>query len=611
MWHTFILKSKNGVNSHPWLAALLFIWIFLAGMALSLNVRSPFPYFYFFADGATYYGMTYSLAYDFDLVYTKADLERVCTEWSGGPTGIFLKKDAAGVITFGKSFLFPLFAMIPVRLFGSNGFLILNAICFALMVSLGAVFLKRSGNHYSGLSFSLLYFLFSTAWLFVFWIHPEVLIMTLVMTALFLWFTDDEVSPAWKSSGRRVLMGICLGFATFGKVTNAIYLAPICLDFLMKRVESSTDQGLSNSKNDTGIIRRFAAVLLLIGVAGAVTFSCFGINKLATGDWNYQWGERKGFAREFPFENETATFDNLGGSATRENLEIKFNPGLLLLNIFYFFVGRFGGLLPYFFPALVAVILMIGGPRDRKGRFLLITLACQQLFFLVFLTDNFLGGMGTIGNRYFLNAYPAFIFLIRKKVPPAALLLMTIIGSLYLGPMIINPYAHGVQPAEHTFAVPFKLVPVELSQIDFLPIHINHHLSRRVVEAELPYRITFLDYQTHLLEGKGIWVKPGREAEMLLETQVRATKVKVTVENRLYPNTVRIAFDGDHRTLSLAPGEIRTLTFTAAPRFEHNGWLIHRYCVQAQRGFIPRFHEEGSTDGRYLGCYVSLTFQAE
>lgn len=66
------------------------IFVVLVAWALSVDfVKATGG---FFADGATYYGMTHSLAEDFDFAYRREDLARVWREYPGGPEGLFLKR---------------------------------------------------------------------------------------------------------------------------------------------------------------------------------------------------------------------------------------------------------------------------------------------------------------------------------------------------------------------------------------------------------------------------------------------------------------------------------------------------------------------------------------
>jgi hypothetical protein len=71
-----------------------------------------------------------------------------------------------------------------------------------------------------------------------------------------------------------------------------------------------------------------------------------------------------------------------------------------LLNLGYFWVGRFGGALPYF-PGVgaAALLFLVAGPRERHGWLALVALAVSWLGYILIIPDNWYGGGGTIGNR--------------------------------------------------------------------------------------------------------------------------------------------------------------------------------------------------------------------
>ena len=136
---------------------------------LALTVDFPRAAMGIQSDEATYYMMAHSLAEDGDLTYRREDLVRVWKEFPSGPAGLFLKKGRdileAGTMRrppfiwirtqpdpdssryfYGKSFAYPLFAAPFVRLFGTNGFLVLHAILLALVVWCGYLFLLTRMN---------------------------------------------------------------------------------------------------------------------------------------------------------------------------------------------------------------------------------------------------------------------------------------------------------------------------------------------------------------------------------------------------------------------------------------------------------------------------------
>src|SRR5690606_2114893 len=151
-----------------------------------------------------------SLAFDGDLEYRSEDLERAFREFATGPSGIFLKRgtDVTGVrftlrppfvefpgvpdpdpsrLYFGKSYAYPLAAAPFVRLFGTNGFLVLNTLL--LWAAFMAVYLFTSAR--SGPWVGVLWagaFVFATVVpVYVVWTTPELFNWSLGALAYFFW----------------------------------------------------------------------------------------------------------------------------------------------------------------------------------------------------------------------------------------------------------------------------------------------------------------------------------------------------------------------------------------------------------------------------------------
>ncbi len=114
--------------------------------------------------------------------------------------------------------------------------------------------------------------------------------------------------------------------------------------------------------------------------------SLYGLNAAFTGELNYQGGERKTFYGRFPFDAAGSTFDDSGAWMTTNQLGPLVagrdaekvtaqsgparNPAEIresfAWNLGYFWVGRFGGVLAYFFPA-VAGARALPPPRGSAG----------------------------------------------------------------------------------------------------------------------------------------------------------------------------------------------------------------------------------------------------
>src|SRR5262245_39355018 len=366
--------ADRSVRLRPGLiAAAVFLCIY---GTLALTVDFPRAALGFKSDEATYYMMAYSLIDDGDLTYTKDDLVRVWREFPSGPAGVFLKKGKTfggaddpnpNRLYYGKSFIYPLFAAPFVKVFGTNGFLVLHALLLSLVILCGYLFLHARSGPLVSVVLACGFVMASVVPVYFVWLMPEVFNFSLVFLAYFCWLYKEvarlEQAPQkmrWLFTGRSdVAAAVLLGIATFSKVTNALLFAPIVGWQLWKLVRA-------RSIRTSTIVGTALAFVVLAG-------GLFAINKVISGEWNYQGGDRETYYFEFPFQNEVPKHD-LGLSKSRGEVlgalsHIIFNPRTftsnLIHNIEYFFIGRHTGLLGYFFPAMFAMTAFLLAPRQR------------------------------------------------------------------------------------------------------------------------------------------------------------------------------------------------------------------------------------------------------
>src|SRR4029077_9497312 len=141
-------------------------------------------------------------------------------------------------------------------------------------------------------------------------------------------------------------------------------------------------------------IRRLAESARRGAVLAATILLSFGLNAAVTGEANYQGAaQRKTFYGPFPFEwdaerQREVTFGNSGiwmstnqlGPRVEGRDDVAASQGAepprsgreirdsFLWNLVYFWVGRFGGALPYFPPMVLALAVFVTlGPRSRFG----------------------------------------------------------------------------------------------------------------------------------------------------------------------------------------------------------------------------------------------------
>ncbi|HET9226377.1 MAG TPA: hypothetical protein VFR31_06900, partial [Thermoanaerobaculia bacterium] len=136
-------------------------------------------------------------------------------------------------------------------------------------------------------------------------------------------------------------------------------------------------------------------------------------------------------------------------------------------NVGYFLWGRHAGLLPYLpFAVLSLLLFLIHGRRSTERWLLLAGAAGIALFFLLQIAWNWQGGGGFIGNRYYINVYPAFLFLVTRIRPRWAIPAGYAFAGFFLGPLLFTPFgAGGPEPTlqAHVRNIPFRWLPLELT----------------------------------------------------------------------------------------------------------------------------------------------------
>jgi hypothetical protein len=558
--------------------------------------------------------MGHSLAEDGDVTYRYEDLVRVWREFPSGPAGVFLKKGktlqgAADPdqrrMFFGKSFIYPVFAAPFVKLFGTNGFLVLHAILLSLVVLCGYLFLHARAPALPSVVLAAGFVFATVVPVYFVWITPELFNFSLGCLAYFCWLYKEVASPerspkgtTWLFSSRSDLVAAALlGLLTFSKPTNALMFVPIVIwQVAVKR-------------------RLFGAIASSL-VFALVAAGLFGINVAISGEWNYQGGDRQTYYYEFPFQNQAPKTD-LGMPKARDEAltNVIFDPRVfttnLLHNIAYVFVGRNAGLVAYFFPAVFALIAFLAAPRRRPAWqwFVLAAGLAQLALFIVATPYTWNGGGGSVGNRYFMSAYGVFLFLLPPIASTGAALAPWIIGSIFVAPLVLNPFVASFYPGNAAKSGPLRLLPVELTLIYDLPI--NNEASRvrqwygdNPGQGDPGFQIYFLDDNTYGREtDKSFWVRGESSAEFLVKVDRPMKRAVFTLTAGPVDTDVRIAVDGRSQRLRVGAGNTEQVTFALGPGFLYQGtWPVWRVSISSSNGFTPVFF--GADDSRYLGVRV-------
>ena len=503
----------------------------LSGATLLAALVADFPTLSegkLWSDGATYLAMASSLAEDGDLRYEAKDLARFEDLYAYGPHGLFLKK-GSGVLYFAKSLIYPLVGAPFVRVFGgTRGLLVLNAVCFGLGVWLGYGELRRRGvGEWAALVVVLGLFVCGVGPLYVWWLTPEVFNFALITAGLVLW-----------SRGWSLWSAVLLGVAIYSKPTN-VFLAAAAAGGAA-RVASGAAGLLVSVKRGL--------------VLSAATVALFGLNWAFTGELNYQGGERKTFYSRFPYETPETTFEAGGIWMTTEHVGplvagedegkedgedgtgavgggalgvVREEPRLFLGGPFRGSAAVFSG------GGAGSGAFSRVGRTECRGLALSLSLGSSYVFFIWLIPDNWYGGGGTVGNRYFLNLLAA------RTVRPAA-------GPGVGGPgspgrcwsgsgswarCSLSPIRHSLHPGEHATAENLPHLPRRAHHAQ-RPLRLHRPLAEETAVPKLrasTSSTTGPSARSRHLAGTGFWLRGGVDAEVVLAAaRPRAVELPVT-----------------------------------------------------------------------------------
>jgi hypothetical protein len=617
--------AERSTNLRPGLiAAAGFLCVY---GAIALSVDFPRAALGFKSDEATYYMMAYSLTEDGDLTYTKEDLIRVWREFPSGPAGVFLKKGRTlggapdpnpNRLYYGKSFIYPLVAAPFVKVFGTNGFLVLHALLLSIVIMCGYLFLHARSTPLVSVVLACGFVMASVVPVYFVWLMPEVFNFSLVFIAYFCWLSKEVARPEqsprrmqWLFDSRSdVVAAALLGIATFSKVTNALLFAPIVLWQLWRLVKMRSITA--------GKIA--ASTIMFVLLAGGL----FAINKAISGEWNYQGGDRDTYYFEFPFQNEVPRHE-LGQSKSREGVlsHIIFNPRTftsnLTHNLEYFFVGRHTGLLGYFFPAVFSLGAFLLAPRQRPGWQWLVLASglLQGLIFLVATPYTWSGG--GVGNRYFFSGYGVMLFALSPIQSLGAAFAQWAIGSLFVAPMVLNPFVASFHSEDNAKSGPLRLLPVELTLVNDLPVN-NEEDHRRLWFGDLGkgdpgFLVYFLDDNAYDREpDKSFWTRGRARAEFIIKTDKPIRRAMFRVTAGPVATDVRLSIGRRSEDVHLEPGDTRDVTFSMPPGLPYEKEvqaLVWTASVSSSTGFTPVFFDANSTDSRYVGVRVQPWLEAK
>jgi hypothetical protein len=661
------------MTSKPGVIASALVGIMLLAFAVSVD----FPKANgdrFKGDESTYYMLGHSLARDFDFQYERKDLIRVWEEFSG-PEGVFLKTgkdiDIRGSssfpffrwlkredperearLYFSKSYIYPLVAAPFIMLFGTNGFLVLHAILIAFDLLVIYLFvLGAARSNWVALPMAVAFLATSVIPVYFVWLMPELFNFSLVLYAVFFWAYKEvaapvasafaqpsqtasadkpntPIAPIFTGPSSDYIAALLVGVTTFSKPPHLLVLLPMIL--LMARR------------------RQWARTASVLAVCAAVTAALFALNAAITGEFNYQGGDRKTFYSftGYPFANTWETFDNIGPVRGRENLMVgdvlvNTHTGTVLRhNLWYFLVGRNAGLLPYFFPGMLAVVLFLFSKQKHPWQWLALATIAGTVVMHVFVWPfTWNGGGGPVGSRYFLPFYALFLVLIPATAGVGAAMTSFIAGAMFTAQLVMNPFYVSLAPGTHTKSGALRMLPTELTLLHDLPVAHDRDRMKRQIGPPNPGPQTlayFMDDNSFVPEEIPVgskdwsfWVKGRATAEVVLRAPIESlgennwvtkeiTRLTVEVRNGGVPNQVTLKTGSESQTFAMTPGELRAVSLAVPSgvpfrREVQPTSYLYNMSVKTTAGFVPFLETPcevpgkcPSGDPRFLGAMIHI-----
>jgi hypothetical protein len=530
------------------------------------------------ADEPAYYMQAQSLAFDRDARCEARDLRRLFAEFPYAPANnvVLTTDDGWRTVFYGKPFLYPLFAAPFVAVWGANGMVLANMLLFVAMIWMGAVHLRRFNADGLAALFAALYFLASVAFSYVFWLQPEVFNMASVMAALFVGLEAmGERDTAWRRrlgwlrSWAPALSGALLALGVFNKPMLLAFALPVWV------------QGWSLGGGARGLLRAF--LRWCAGFATVMALAAGGSYWLIGHASPYLGGERAGLSvlgqQEVPRVASSSALAPLAPVPAKGGAAVAASPGAASANaaapaqprrtwwwilrvpqvplgefledLRYFFVGRHTGLVLYLpFALLAALLFAWSRPRDAVRWATLAAAVAFVLFVQLFIPFNWHGGGGFVGNRYFVNAYPALLFLVTAVAPRWLLPLAAGWAGLALGTLILSPFGRPVPfPTlqAHVRGSVFARFPLELS-LKELPGYWHGPLGGLAGLAPVVRRDLVID------RGDTLWLHGATPIEIWLQSERPIEDLVLALRVPSPQDRVRLRFGRQRQEVNFEPG---------------------------------------------------------
>jgi hypothetical protein len=565
--------------------ALSLLFIIFFSLSAELPKRQNWG---FFSDEAGYFSVIQSLAYDYDIQYEKKDLIRIKKIFPSGPVGFFLKKEADNRLYYAKSFAYPLFAAPFFRLFSLHGILLVNGLMLFFSLLMAYFLLKQYHPQPASFGFALVFILSSVVPVYIWWMTADLFNFFVMFAGLFFFFYQ------FKRPWLFYVSAVFFSLSVFSKPFNAAAIGIIYLILLSKK---QWKKFLLLSL--ISLLLFFGFVLFLYFQTGELSYKLF------------QGGERRCFINDFPYETDEPpeiTFsrgNNMSFDGYWERLSL--SPRIILSNLFYYFFGRFTGMFIYFFSACFVLVLFFFQRKVPEDWFILAAIVTAILVFTVLAADNYFGGSGSVGNRYFFSIFPLFFFLGFRHRVFKWFFVPLIPALIFLSGVYIDSHYHSTTPRYAGLSFPINLFPPEKTQFLSLPTNENPRaFGKLLYDNENTYQVYFLNDNFHEIEGDFFWTKADKQLELFLAAPQEVKTFRVELRSKVSRNRVSLDIEYEKKRLILPADEPYLVKFKYIPGLKIKGKYIYYLKIKSQ-GFWDCLNKQASCkDMRKLGVRVHI-----
>jgi hypothetical protein len=234
--------------------------------------------------------------------------------------------------------------------------------------------------------------------------------------------------------------------------------------------------------------------------------------------------------------------------------------------------------------------------------------------------DNWYGGGGTVGNRYFLNLLPLAAFFVPRGREWLVCGVGLLLGAVFVGPALAAPLTHSMRPGLHATRAPYRLFPAELTMLNDLSIFVEQWRKKRSVgdtEGDAwrhwpadpkAYYLYFPDDGTHGREGEepeqGFWLRGGHRAEIILRALEPVRQMSFHVTAGPGGEDISVAVGGRDARLRLQPRQTRVVSLVPGPGFAYYDTFVYVLHLRSRGDRSP----EGD---RSTGSFVRISLETD